>query len=60
VGQIEALPSRYYAKAESKLTPVERIARWEEFFAATKAVINYGGTRANYAAPSPRGCCPGR
>src|SRR6201993_1468751 len=54
VEQIEGLPSIYYAKAESKLTPVERIARAEEFFAATKAVINYGGNRAYYAAGPDR------
>lgn len=54
VGQIEGLPDIYYAKAEPKLTPVERIARAEEFFTATKAVINYGGTRAYYAAGPDR------
>jgi antirestriction protein ArdC len=52
VEQIEGLPAIYHAKAEPKLTPVERIARAEEFFAATKAVINYGGGRAFYA-PGP-------
>jgi antirestriction protein ArdC len=50
VEQIEDLPDHYYAKIESKLTPVERITRAEEFFAAMKAVINYGGNRAYYAA----------
>jgi antirestriction protein ArdC len=54
VGQIEGLPENYYAKTEPKLTPVERIARAEEFFAGTKAVINYGGTRAYYAAGPDR------
>src|SRR5581483_5215082 len=54
VEQIEGLPDLYYAKSESKLTPVERIARAEEFFAATKAVINYGGNRAYYAAGPDR------
>src|SRR5215472_13792776 len=54
VEQIEGLPQIYYAKAESKLTPVERIARAEEFIAATKAVINYGGNRAYYAAGPDR------
>ena len=49
VAQIEGLPEIYYAKPESNLTPVERIARAEEFFASTKAVVNYGGTRAYYA-----------
>jgi antirestriction protein ArdC len=54
VDQIEGLPDMYYARVEAKLTPVERIARAEEFFAATKAVINYGGTRAYYAAGPDR------
>jgi antirestriction protein ArdC len=54
VEQIEGLPAIYHAKVEPKLTPVERIARAEEFFAATKAVINYGGTRAYYAAGPDR------
>jgi antirestriction protein ArdC len=54
VQQIEGLPEMYYAKPEPKLSPIERIARAEEFFAATKAVINYGGTRAYYAAGPDR------
>jgi antirestriction protein ArdC len=54
VEQIEGLPEIYHAKVESKLTPVERITRAEEYFAATKAVINYGGTRAYYAAGPDR------
>jgi antirestriction protein ArdC len=54
VEQIKGLPEIYYAKAEKKLTPVERIASAEEFFAATKAVINYGGNRAYYAAGPDR------
>jgi antirestriction protein ArdC len=54
VDQIEGLPDMYYAKVEPKLTPVERIARAEQFFAATKAVVNYGGTRAYYAAGPDR------
>jgi len=52
VEQIEGLPALYYAKAESKLSSVERIARCEEFFANTKAAIVYGGGRAFYA-PGP-------
>jgi antirestriction protein ArdC len=54
VEQIEGLPDIYHAKAESKLTPVERIARAEQFFAATKATIRYGGNRAYYAAGDDR------
>jgi antirestriction protein ArdC len=45
VEQIEGLPA-VYSRVEPKLTPVERIVRAGEFFAATKAVVNYGGTRA--------------
>jgi antirestriction protein ArdC len=52
VEQIEGLPSLYYAKAESKLTPVERIGCCEEFFASPKAQIVYAGGRAFYA-PGP-------
>ena len=54
VEQVDGLPDIYYAKAEPKLTPVERDARAEAFFAATKAVINYGGNRAYYAAGPDR------
>ncbi len=54
VEQIEGLPEIYYAKLEPKFTPVERVAQAEAYFAATKAVINYGGTRAFYAAGPDR------
>src|SRR5439155_12359424 len=54
VEQIEGLPAIYHAKVEPKFTPVERIARAEEFFAAIKAAINFGGTRAYYAAGPDR------
>ncbi|MEY2494309.1 MAG: hypothetical protein QOJ45_801 [Verrucomicrobiota bacterium] len=49
VEQIEGLPEIYHHKHESKLTPVERIAQAEEFFAATGADIRYRGDRAFYA-----------
>jgi antirestriction protein ArdC len=49
VEQIEGLPEQYYAKPEVKLTPVERIAHAEAFFAATKADIRYSGSRAYYS-----------
>ena len=51
--QIEGLPAHYYAKAEPPaLTSPERCEAAERFFAATKAEIRHGGTRAYYA-PSP-------
>jgi len=50
VEQIEGLPEIYYAKPEVTTTPVERIAKAEAFFAATKADVRYRGDRAFYAA----------
>lgn len=49
VEQIEGLPELYYAKPEVSTTPVERIAKAEAFFAATKADVRYRGDRAFYA-----------
>src|SRR5271154_5667770 len=49
VEQIDGLPEIYYAKAESKLTPVERIARAEEFFSHIAVTLRHGGNRAYYA-----------
>lgn len=50
VEQIEGLPAHYYAKATPPiLSPTERNARMEAFFAATKANIRHGGNRAFYA-----------
>lgn len=49
VEQIEGLPERYYAMAEPRLDPVQRIARAETFFAATGAVIRHGGNQAYYS-----------
>ena len=48
--QIDGLPDRYYSRPEPTLTPVERIARAEEFFAATGADI-----RSAEGAPCMRG-----
>lgn len=48
VDQIDGLPERYYAKAEPRLDPVQRIDRAESFFAATGADIRYGGDSAHY------------
>ena len=49
VEQIDGLPEIYYAKAESKLTSVERIARAEEFFSHIPVTLKHGGNRAYYA-----------
>jgi antirestriction protein ArdC len=49
VEQIDGLPDRYYAKVESKLTPVERIAQAEEFFSHMTVALRHGGNRAYYA-----------
>ena len=47
--QIEGLPSHYYAKPEPKfVTPAQRIAHAEAFFAATGADIRERGVRAFY------------
>ena len=51
--QIEGLPAHYYAKAEPPaLSTPERIEAADRFFAATRAEIRHGGTRAYYA-PGP-------
>jgi antirestriction protein ArdC len=49
VEQIEGLPELYYTKPEVNTTPVERIAKAEAFFTATKADVRYRGDRAFYA-----------
>src|SRR5271156_3699348 len=49
VEQIDGLPEIYYAKAESKITPIERIARAEEFFSHSPVTLKHGGNRAYYA-----------
>ena len=48
VEQIEGLPDHFYAPAVPRLDTVARIARAEEFFAATGAAISHGGNRAFY------------
>lgn len=50
--QIEGLPAHYYAKPEPRFNPIQRIQHAEEFFAALKADIRHGGTRAYYAQES--------
>jgi len=54
VEQIDGLPEIYHAKIEPKFSPMVRIAHAESFFAATEAVIRYGGNRAYYAMDSDR------
>jgi antirestriction protein ArdC len=49
VEQIDGLPEIFYAKAQTSLDPVQRIARAEEFFSAQNATIRHGGNRAYYA-----------
>ena len=49
VQQIEGLPEHYYHIPESRLTPVERIARADQFFANLPVQIRSGGNRAYYA-----------
>jgi len=52
VEQIEGLPETYYAKPELCFNPIQRIEHAEQFFAALKADIRSGGTRAYYAQQS--------
>lgn len=50
VDQIDDLPEDFYATAEGpKIDPAERIARVDEFLAATGAVIKHGGNQPFYA-----------
>jgi antirestriction protein ArdC len=49
VEQIEGLPSPFYAPAEKRLDPVQRIGHADEFFAALRADIRHGGDRAYYS-----------
>jgi len=46
VDQIEGLPEHFYAIAEPKIDPVERIEHAERFFAETGAEIRHGGNQA--------------
>jgi antirestriction protein ArdC len=48
VEQIDGLPAHFYAKPEPKGETVPRIERAESFFAATRAHIVHGGSRACY------------
>jgi antirestriction protein ArdC len=49
VEQIEGLPAHFYAPAEERLDPVQRIDHAERFFAATGADIRHGGNQACYS-----------
>lgn len=49
VEQIEGLPAQFYAPAQPRLDPVERIDHAEAFFAALGADIRHGGNQAYYA-----------
>jgi antirestriction protein ArdC len=48
VEQIEDLPAHFYAPAEKRLDPVQRVAHAERYFAATGADIRHGGNQAYY------------
>ena len=49
VEQVEGLPAQFYAPAQPRLDPVQRIDHAECFFAATGADIRHGGNRAYYS-----------
>lgn len=49
VEQVEDLPAHFYAMAEPRLDPVQRNARAEAFFSATRADVRHGGNMAYYA-----------
>jgi antirestriction protein ArdC len=50
--QIDGLPAHYYAQAEPRSNPHERIERAERFFAKTGADIRHGGSMACYVTAS--------
>ena len=52
VEQIDGLPPQFYAVAEQQIEPVLRIARADQFFAATKADVRHGGNIAYYSISS--------
>ena len=47
--QTDSLPTHYYAREESVIDPVRRIAHAETFFANLNVDIRHGGNRAYYA-----------
>lgn len=54
VEQIEGLPAQFYAPAEPRLDPVQRIDHAEDFFAALRADIRHGGNQAYYTMAEDR------
>jgi antirestriction protein ArdC len=52
VEQIESLPASYYAPAQARLDPVQRIAQADAFFASIGADISHGGNMAGYSITS--------
>jgi antirestriction protein ArdC len=52
VEQIEGLPESYYAPAQARLDPVQRVARADSFFASIGAHICHGGDMAGYSLKS--------
>lgn len=48
IEQIEGLPAQYMMPASPRTDVITRIARAERFFAATKAELSHGGSRAFY------------
>jgi antirestriction protein ArdC len=52
VEQIDGLPQHYYRKPAPRTETVQRIARAEQFFAATGATVRHGGNRAFYSPSS--------
>ncbi|GLS32029.1 protein of unknown function [Mesorhizobium albiziae] len=58
VEQVEGLPAHFYAVAEPRLDPVQRIDRAELFFAATGVAIRHGGSMTYYSAADDPSPCP--
>jgi len=54
VAQIDGLPQHFYARPETRFSPLERIDHAEAFFAATRAVTGHGGHQAYYAISDDR------
>ena len=54
VEQIEGLPGPFYAAAEKRLDPVQRIAHAEGFFGSLGADIRHGGNQAYYTMAEDR------
>lgn len=50
VEQVEGLPAHFYAMAEPRLDPVQRMERADVFFAAIRADVRHGGNMAYYSA----------